>query len=133
HCLQPAEFCCSYSVSGCITWEGQTLTAGIYSIGQSATINGMLTLDGGGNANSVFIFKIQGSLSSGAAAQVVLTNVALDCNVFWKVEGLVDLATNTAMRGTIVANNAAIVVNTGVTVEGRALSATGAVSVSGVT
>lgn len=113
--------------------NGQTLTAGIYSIGQSATINGMLTLDGGGNANSVFIFKIQGSLSSGAAAQVVLTNGALACNVFWKVEGLVDLATNTAMRGTIVANNAAIVLNTGVTLEGRALSTTGAVSVSGVT
>jgi len=113
--------------------NGQTLTAGTYSIGQSATLSNTLTLDGGGNANSVFIIKIQGAFSSAAGAQVLLTNGALACNVFWKVEGLVDLATNTTMKGTIIANNAAIVLNTGVSIEGRALSTTGAVTVSGVT
>lgn len=113
--------------------NGQTLTAGTYLIAQSATLNNVLTLDGGGNANSVFIFKIQGAFSSASGAQVVLTNGALTCNVFWKVEGLVDLAANTSMKGTIVANNAAIVLNTGTTLEGRALSTTGAVTVSGVT
>jgi hypothetical protein len=113
--------------------NGQTLTAGTYAIGQSVTLNNTLTLDGGGNANAVFIFKIQGAFSSAAGAQVLLTNGALACNVFWKVEGLVDLATNTAMKGTIVANNAAIILNTGVSLEGRALSTTGAVTVSGVT
>lgn len=113
--------------------NGQTLTAGTYSIGQSATLNNTLTLDGGGNPNSVFIFQIGGAFSSGANAQVLLTNGALACNVFWKVEGLVDLATNTAMKGTVVANNAAIILNTGVTLEGRALSTTGAITVAGVT
>lgn len=113
--------------------NGQTLTAGTYSIGQTATLNGTLTLDGGGNANSVFIFKIQGALSSAAGAQVLLTNGALACNVFWKTEGLVDLATNTAMKGTIVANNAAIILRSGASLEGRALSTTGAVTVAGVT
>lgn len=113
--------------------NGQVLMAGTYSIGQSATLNNTLTLDGGGNANSVFIFKIGGALSSAANAQVLLTNGALACNVFWKVEGLVDLATNTAMKGTIIANNAAIILNSGATLEGRALSTTGAVTVSGVT
>ncbi|MCU7613470.1 ice-binding family protein [Chryseobacterium sp. GMJ5] len=113
--------------------NGQTLPAGTYSIGQSATLNNNLILDGGGNANSVFIFKIQGALSSAAGSQVILTNGALACNVFWKVEGLVNLATNTAMKGTIVANNAAIVFNSGASLEGRALSTTGAVTVSGVT
>lgn len=113
--------------------NGQTLTAGTYAIGQSATLNNNLILDGGGNANSVFIFKIQGAFSAAAGAQVLLTNGALACNVYWKVEGLVDLATNTSMKGTIVANNAAIVFNSGVTLEGRALSTTGAITVSGVT
>lgn len=113
--------------------NGQILTAGTYSIGQSASLNNTLTLDGGGNANSVFIFQIGGALSSGANAQVLLTNGALACNVYWKVEGLVDLATNTAMKGTIVANNAAIILNSGTSLEGRALSTTGAVTVSGVT
>lgn len=113
--------------------NGQTLTAGTYSIGQSATLNNTLTLDGGGNANAVFIFKIQGAFSSTSGAKVLLTNGAVACNVFWKIEGLVDLAANTEMKGTIIANNAAIVLNSGVMLDGRALSTTGAVTVSGVT
>ncbi|MBC7556047.1 MAG: DUF3494 domain-containing protein [Chryseobacterium sp.] len=113
--------------------NGQTLTAGTYAIGQTASLNNTLTLDGGGNANSVFIFQIKGAFSSGAGAKVLLTNGALACNVFWKIEGLVDLATNTSLKGTVVANNAAIVLNTGVNIEGRALSTTGAVTVAGVT
>ena len=113
--------------------NGQILTAGTYAIGQSATLNNTLTLNGQGNENAVFIFQVQGSFSSAAAAQVVLTNGALACNVFWKIEGLVDLAANTVMKGTIIANNAAIIFNSGVVLEGRALSTTGAVTVSGVT
>ena len=112
--------------------NGQTLTAGTYSIGQTTSLNNTLTLDGGGNPNSVFIFQIGGAFSSGANAQVILTNGATACNVFWKIEGLVDLATNTKMKGTIVANNAAIILNTGVSLEGRALSTTGAVTVAGI-
>ncbi|RZM02716.1 MAG: DUF3494 domain-containing protein, partial [Pedobacter sp.] len=113
--------------------NGQTLTAGTYSIDQSTVLDNTLTLDGGGNQNSVFIFKVNGAFSSNSGAKVLLTNGALACNVFWKIEGLVNLATNTAMRGTVVANNAAIVLNSGVSLEGRALSTTGAVTVNGVT
>ena len=113
--------------------NGQTLTAGTYSIGQSATLDNNLTLDGGGSANSVFIIKIQGAFSSTSGSKVILTNGAVACNVFWKIEGLVNLATNTEMKGTVIANNAAIVLNSGVKLEGRALSTTGAITVSGVT
>lgn len=112
--------------------NGQTLMEGTYSIGQSATLDNTLTLDGGGNPNSVFIFKIQAAFSSTAASKVVLTNGAVACNVFWKIEGLVSLATNTQMKGTVVANNAAIVLGSGASIEGRALSTTGAITVSGV-
>ena len=113
--------------------NGQTLVAGTYSIGQTASLDGELTLDGGGNPNAVFIFQIGGAFSSAAGSKVILTNGATACNVFWKVEGLVDLATNTTIKGTIVANNAAVILNTGVNLEGRAFSTTGAVTVSGVT
>lgn len=113
--------------------NGQSLNAGTYFIGESASLNNTLTLNAQGNPNAVFIFQIEGAFSSAAGAQVLLTNGAVACNVFWKIEGLVDLATNTVMKGTIVANNAAIILNTGVSLEGRALSTTGAVTVSGVT
>lgn len=113
--------------------NGQTLTAGTYSIGQGASLDNTLTLDGQGDPNAVFIFQIQGAFSSTSGSKVILTNGAVACNVFWKIEGLVDLATNTEMKGTVIANNAAIVLNSGVSLEGRAFSTTGAVTVSGVT
>lgn len=113
--------------------SGQTLTTGIYNIPESAALNGALILDAQGNSDAIFIFKIGGAFSSAAASQVVLSNGALACNVFWKVEGLVDLATNTIMKGNVIANNAAIILNTGTNIEGRVLSTTGAVTIHGST
>lgn len=113
--------------------NGQLLNAGIYAITESSTLDNVLTLDGQGNENAEFIFKIDGAFSTGAFSQVLLVNGAKACNIFWKVEGLVSIATGTKMVGTIIANNAAINLYTGVELEGRALSTTGAVTVNGIT
>ncbi len=112
--------------------NGATLVAGVYSIAEEATLNLGLTLDAQGDANSVFIFQIQGAFSTNAASKIYLKNGALACNVFWKVEGLVSMASGSTMRGTIIANNAAIVMSSGDTLEGRALSTTGAITIDGV-
>jgi len=112
--------------------NGQVLNAGVYAIPGAATLNLDLTLDAQGNSGAVFIFKIQGPFSTGANAKVRLVNGAQACNVFWKVEGLVSMAAGTTMRGTVIANNAAISMSTGDTLEGRALSTSGAVNVAGV-
>lgn len=112
--------------------NGATLIAGIYSITGAATLDNTLTLDAQGNVNAVFIFQIQGALSTSANSKVVLTGGAMACNVFWKIEGKVILATNSTMVGTVIANNSAIDMYTGVTLEGRALSTTGAVTVDGI-
>lgn len=111
--------------------NGQVLTAGVYSIGGAATLNLDLTLNAEGSSSAVFIFQIQGSFSTGAGSKVNLVNGALACNVFWKVEGLVSMASGTTMRGTVIANNAAINMNAGDTLEGRALSTTGAITIDG--
>lgn len=112
--------------------NGQTLTSGVYAIASAATLNLDLILDALGNANAVFIFQIQGPLSTNANSKIKLVNGAKACNVFWKVEGLVDMASGTSMKGTIIANNSAINMNTGDTLEGRALSTAGAISIDGV-
>ena len=112
--------------------NGQILNAGVYSISGAATLNLNLTLNAQGNANAVFIFQIEGSISANADSKIILTNGAQACNVFWKVEGLVSMASGTTMRGTVIANNAAIIMNTGDTLEGRALSTAGAVTVHGI-
>jgi len=112
--------------------NGDTLVAGVYKIFSTATLNLNLYLDAKGNPNAVFIFQIQGALSTNANSKIKLVNGALACNVFWKVEGVIDMATATYMRGTMIANNAAINMNMNDTLEGRVLSTTGAISVNGV-
>lgn len=110
--------------------NGQILAAAIYSIQGASTLNDTLRLNANGNANAVFVFMISGTFASAANAVVLLTNNAQACNVFWKIEGAVSLAAGTKMKGTIIANNAAITISSGASLEGRALSTTGAVGVS---
>ncbi len=112
--------------------NGQILIPGVYSITSASTLNLDLTLNAQGDPNAVFIFLIDGPLSTNADSKVKLINEALACNVFWKVEGLVDMASGTSMKGTVIANNAAINMNTGDTLEGRALSTAGAITIDGV-
>ncbi len=112
--------------------DGDTLVAGVYHISSAATLDSNLVLNAQGNPNAVFIFQIQGSLSTNAASKIKLINGAVACNVFWKVEGLVSMAAATFMRGTIIANNAAINMSPNDTLEGRALSTDGAVTVNGM-
>jgi hypothetical protein len=112
--------------------NGQVLVSGIYSISSAATLNLDLSLDAQSDPNAVFIIQIQGPLSTNANSKIKLVNGALACNIFWKVEGLVSMASGTSMKGTIIANNAAINMNTNDTLEGRALSTAGAITIDGV-
>jgi len=111
--------------------NGDTLEAGVYSINEAATLNLSLYLDAQGDPSSVFIFLIDGSFSANAGSNIRLLNDAMACNVFWKVEGLVDMASGTSFKGTIIVNNAAINLNTGDTLEGRALTTAGAITING--
>jgi hypothetical protein len=113
--------------------NGQVLYAGIYSISGATTLNLDLTLDAGGNPNAIFIFHIQAPFSTNADSKIILTNGAQACNVFWKVEGLVSMASGTSFKGNLIVNNAAIEMNTGVNLEGRALTTAGAITIDGVT
>ena len=107
------------------------LIAGVYEVGSSATLNGNLYLNAKGKTDAVFIFQIKGAFSTFAGSKIKLINGAQACNVFWQIEGLVSMASATYMRGTIIANNAAIITATNDSLEGRLLSTTGAISVDG--
>ena len=121
------------AVHAVLLGSGETLFAGIYGIAGHTDLSGNLTLDGLGNPNAQFIFKVSaGTFTSAANAQVILTNGAVACNVFWVIEGAINIGANTIMKGNIIANNAAIDLNAGVNLEGRAFSTTGAISVTGI-
>ena len=112
--------------------DGTTLFPGVYDIAGNSTLDLDLTLDAQNDPNAVFIFKVQGTLSTNVNSSIKLKNGALACNVFWKIEGLVSMAAGTSMKGTVIANNAAISLNSGASLEGRALAIAGAVNVTRV-
>ena len=54
--------------------------------------------------------------------------------MFWKIEGAVDINNFSVFRGNLICNNGALgALNTGVTLDGRALTTTGALSTSAIT
>lgn len=115
---------------GILLGNGQILNAGVHGIPAAATMNLDLILDAQGVPSAVFIIKIAGPLSTNAGSKVKLVNGAKACNVYWQVEGLLDMAAGTTMRGTLIVNNAGINMNAGDSLEGRALSTNGAITIS---
>ena len=82
---------------------GQTLASGVYTSTSSLALSGVLTLDGQGNANSLFIFKAGSTLITGSSASVVLINGAQACNVFWTVGSSATIGSSTSFVGRIIA------------------------------
>ena len=117
---------------GLLLGNGDTLEAGVFSIPAAATLNLDLILDAEGDQNAIFIFQIDGSFSINSNSKIKLINGAQACNVFWSVDGLIDVSPGSFMRGTLIANNAAILLNVGDTLEGRALSINGAITIDRV-
>ena len=103
--------------------SGETLTPGTYCSLAASTLNGNLFLDAVGNAAAVFIIKVNGTFSAAPGSQVVLVNGAVPCNVFWQINGAVDL-NNSVFRGSMLVNGA-INLNAGTLLYGRALATTG--------
>ena len=106
---------------------GRTLTAGVYCFSSSAQLTGTLTLNGQGNTDAVFIFKMGSTLTTASASSVVLTNGGSAGRVFWQVGSSATLGTGTSFAGNILAL-ASITVTTGARVRGRTLARNGAVT-----
>jgi hypothetical protein len=107
---------------------GLTLAEGTYKTSSSTgilTVGGILTLTG--NSSSVFVFQIGSTLTTLSTTQVVLTGGVLPSNVFWQVGSSATLGTNSVFVGNVMAL-ASITLNTGATLQGRALARNGAVT-----
>jgi Ice-binding-like len=107
---------------------GTTETPGVYaSPAGTFGITGTLTLNAQGNPAAVFVFKAASTLITASASNVKLINGAKAANVFWLVGSSATLGTYSTLRGNIMAL-ASITVTTGVTIHGRALARTAAVT-----
>ncbi|MBL0016448.1 MAG: DUF3494 domain-containing protein [Bacteroidetes bacterium] len=108
---------------------GQVLTPGVYCIGAAAILNGDLTFDAQGDPNAVFIVQIDGALSTGLGAQVLLLNSASSCNIYWQINGAVTFGDNSAFQGVVLANGQMTFL-VGATLEGKALTVQGAIAMN---
>lgn len=106
---------------------GLVLTAGVYCFSSSAQLTGVLTLDGQGDPNAEFIFKIGTTLTTASGSSVLLINDAQSENVFFQVGTSATLGTGTQFFGNILALTS-ITSNTGTTVTGRLLARNGSVT-----
>lgn len=104
-----ANIPCTGSLNAAYTDTALTLVPGVYCSAAAVTFtNTTLTLDGQGDANAVWIFKI-GTGGTGALTgtnfSVVMSNGGQPCNVYWWVAEAVTMTTS-AFQGTILAGAA---------------------------
>jgi Ice-binding-like len=96
------------------------------SFSADVLLNGHVYLDAGGDPNAFFIIKGNLTLTVADAAQVVLSNGAQACGVFWRISKQVTIGKTVKFFGTVVSGTA-ITMNTGSTLNGRALAQTAGV------
>jgi hypothetical protein len=107
---------------------GLTLFPGLYTSATSMEISsGDLTLDAQGDPNAVWIFQMGTTFITTVGRQVILIGGAQAANIFWQVGSSATLGGNSIMQGNILAYTS-ITMQTGATLEGRALAENGLVA-----
>ena len=102
---------------------GKSLVPGVYCQTTAPSLTGTLTLNGSG----IYIFQIGSTLVTASGARVRLIGGAQPCQIFWQVGSSATIATSTTFVGTIMALTS-IAMQTGATLNGRALARNGAVT-----
>ena len=104
---------------------GLNLVPGLYKFTGEAKASTDFTLTGG--ANDVWVFQIASTLTISNGVHVTLAGGAKAENIFWKVGTQATLGTTVIFHGTIMAD-ASITMETGATLNGRALAFTGTIA-----
>ena len=109
--------------------NGETLGPGVYDVTGVSSITGTLTLDGGGDSNSMFVIRSTGTFSTGVGSTVDLINGANSSNIFWVSEVALSTAANTTMKGALVSSGGAISLGDSTNLEGRMFTKAGGLSI----
>jgi len=108
--------------------NGMVLGPGVYEFDDNVTLSGRLVLDGGGNPNAVFIFKVGGNFIIEPGSVIGIQGQALPGNVFFQVSknvitgpaGSGNSGTQSVLQGNILAQGN-ITLDEGTSLVGRLL------------
>ncbi|MGK0427620.1 ice-binding family protein [Patiriisocius sp. Uisw_017] len=115
---------------GLVFGAGEVLSPGVYDVTGATSIDGTLTMDGGGDPNSMFIIRSTGAITTGATTtNVVLSNGASPNNIFWLSETTLSTGAGSIMKGTLVSPSGAIALGENTNLEGRMLTKAGGLSI----
>jgi len=109
------------------------LTPHTYILRAATIFTDSLYLNALGNVNAVFVIQVNGAFSTSTYSKVILINGAQAKNVFWKIDGAVEINNYSEFNGTIICNNGAINLNTAVKIDGRVYSTNGSIATSAIT
>ena len=111
---------------------GLTLGPGVYSSSSTMGLTGTLNLDGGGNANALWVFMVGSSLTTASSSVVNVFNTGAGAGVYWVMgAGSATLGSNSTFQGNILANQS-ITLGTNVTDPcGRLLTQVASVTLAG--
>jgi hypothetical protein len=101
---------------------GSTLSSGVYFAATSIAVTGTMILDGGGNAESVFVIVAGSTITTAASSSVLLRNSAQACHVYWFAGSSATLGVGSLFVGTVNAN-VSISVSSGSDITGRLFAA----------
>lgn len=109
-----------------------TLGPGVYTSSSTMGLDGTLILDGGGNANALWVFLVGSSLTTASSSTVSVINTGAGAGVYWVMgAGSATLGQDSTFAGNILANSS-ITLGTGVTDScGRLLTQVESVTLAG--
>jgi hypothetical protein len=107
---------------------GEVLQAGVYTVASASTHSGVLTFDGEGDADALFVIIVNGAEAISTLATTSVINGAQSCNIFWVVVGALTIGDGCNLKGTYIGSGA-IGANT-LTLDGRILTPTGALALT---
>jgi hypothetical protein len=109
---------------------GKTLTHGVYCFPSAdVTLSGPLILNAEGSRDAVWIFRIEGTLTTAPGASVLVVGNGYDGNVFWRTGRTATIGERTSFIGNLFAAGN-IVFQDRASLSGRAISRNGSVSLT---
>jgi hypothetical protein len=111
-----------------------TLGPGVYSASSTLTLTGgTITLNGGGNANALWVFQIGSSLTAQSNTVINVINTGSGAGVYWVMPaGSATLDPNVTFEGNILANASITLATNDTDPCGRLLTKTASVALAGM-